>query len=211
MSTTLITSGADGSAHGDARRDVILKQARQVFLAQGFGAAHMEQISRFSRVSTATLYSFFPSKDSLFSAVIEDAAKDFNCDRNLIEPPPGPVRDRLDAFAHGYARFIGDSFVHEVFRLVLAEQPRFSETVTRVFGQDRSDVGAGLVKIIEIGNEQRELACANPKRATGQLLGMIEHPLFLAPLFTGGAQARARSASEVAAEAVETFMARYGL
>lgn len=210
MSTRPITGGADGSVNGDARRDAVLIQARRTFLSQGFAAAHMEQIARLARVSTATLYGFFPSKDALFEAVIEYAVGDFACCSEAVSPPPGPVRERLTVFATAYARFIGDAFVHEVFRLVLAERARFGELAMRVFGRGRAEIGAGLIRIIAEARESGELTCEQPARAASQLLGMIDHPLFFVPLFTGEDENRLRLAAAIANDAVDTFLARYG-
>ena len=42
-------------------------------------------------------------------------------------------------------------------------------------------------------------------------MGMIEHPLFFVPLVTGDEVRVRRTNAEVADEAVETFLARYGV
>lgn len=52
-----------------ARRERLLEIGQTVFMEQGFRAATMEGIAEAATVSKATLYSYFPDKASLFSAV----------------------------------------------------------------------------------------------------------------------------------------------
>ena len=49
----------------------------------------------------------------------------------------------------------------------------------------------------------------HPSWAAGQLMGMIEHPVFCVPLVTGDEVFAERPPAQVAADAVETFLARY--
>ena len=51
--------------------DQVLEGAREVFLADGFGAANMDHVAKASGVSKATLYSYFADKESLFIAVVQ--------------------------------------------------------------------------------------------------------------------------------------------
>lgn len=208
MSSTI--DAASTAPASDARHDAILAHAKQIFLSQGYTATRMEAIARLARVSTATLYGFFPSKEILFDAVVHAAADDFICGVETFRPGGQSLRSRLDEFAEGYARFMGDPFVHELLRLVLAERPRFEETAARFFMRGRATFGRGLLDLIEDARARGELVCDHPSRAAGQLLGMVEHPVFTLPVFIGAAGSRPPDHQRIAVEAVETFLARYG-
>jgi hypothetical protein len=41
-------------------------------------------------------------------------------------------------------------------------------------------------------------------------MGMVEHPVFFMPLVTGDEVQSERTPEQIASEAVETFLARYG-
>lgn len=56
----------------EARRRAILDAARSVFEAEGFERATMSAISSKLGGSKATLYGYFPSKEELFVACVED-------------------------------------------------------------------------------------------------------------------------------------------
>lgn len=193
----------------DPRRAAILRQARRYFMTQGFAATRIEPIAREAAVSTATLYTYFASKDLLFAAVIESASDDFARQMALVHAIEGPARDQLTQFATAYADFMGDAFVRSVFRLVMAERPRFRAVAMGFFERGRRDFGGPLIASLATLVERGELAIDKPSWAAGQLMGMIEHPVFFVPLVTGDDVHVARPHSEIAADAVETFMARY--
>lgn len=54
----------------DERRAAILTAAEGVFTNIGYGAATMEEIARAAAMSKRTVYSFFPDKRAIFSALI---------------------------------------------------------------------------------------------------------------------------------------------
>ncbi|HEV2081144.1 MAG TPA: TetR/AcrR family transcriptional regulator [Brevundimonas sp.] len=189
----------------------MLRNARRRFTAEGFAGTRMEAVARESGISTATLYAQFAGKSDLFAAVIDDAAVEFTTQMKRVFERDGSARDRLTEFAVGYARFMADPFVRSVFRLVMAERPRFRDVAVKFFEKGKSDFGAYVIRVIRDMCERGELVCEHPSWAAGQLFGMIEHPVFFMPLVTGDEVMPVRAANQIAADAVETFMARYGV
>ena len=53
------------------QRDIIIEQAHELFLANGYGGTTMDQIAGACRVSKRTLYRLFPGKLDLFAAIID--------------------------------------------------------------------------------------------------------------------------------------------
>ncbi|WP_296815446.1 TetR/AcrR family transcriptional regulator [Brevundimonas sp.] len=192
-----------------AKRRVILSAARRRFMADGYAAAAMERISREAGISTATLYAHFPGKAELFHHVIIDASEEFAGLIRTVRMETGSPRDRLRSYLRAYARFMADPFVRAVFRLVTAERKRFRETAHTFFEMGKRDVGAGLMASLREMTEAGLLDVRKPSWAAGQLLGMVEHPLFLAPMITGDDVVAGRSPDSIADDAVETFLARY--
>ena len=60
----------------NAKRRQILAGAREVFLADGFDAASMNEIARRAGVSKGTLYVYFDSKEALFEAQIREEKRE---------------------------------------------------------------------------------------------------------------------------------------
>ena len=59
---------------GEQTRQEILAAARRLFLGQGFTATPMRQIAREVGITPAAIYNHYPSKDELFTAVLQKAA-----------------------------------------------------------------------------------------------------------------------------------------
>lgn len=90
------------SADDDPRAERLLDAAKAAFLAHGYAAASMDQVARLAQASKTTLYTRFPSKESLFIAVVRRecarrgmgfAAQDFD---HL--PLEAALRDIADRF-----------------------------------------------------------------------------------------------------------------
>lgn len=194
----------------DPRRGQILRVARRHFMTEGYASTGMEAIAREAGVSTATLYLHFPGKGELFSRVIDDAAEDFSAQMARVQIGGGGARAQLLAFAVTYATFMGDQFVRSVFRLVMAERKRFQSTALQFFEKGRSEFGSALMGLLVELQCQGLLDLPKPSWAAGQLMGMIEHPVFFVPLVTGDEVRTARPPQAIAEDAVDTFLARYG-
>src|SRR5690606_7674649 len=136
-----------------------------------------EPIAREAGVSTATLYALFNGKADLFTAVIDDAAEDFARQMSSVRPVEGDARTTLTSYAEAYAAFMADPFIRSIFRLVMAERPRFQAVAMRFYEKGRNEFGATLIRAIErLARDGALRPVARPSWAAGQLLGMIEHP-----------------------------------
>ena len=178
-------------------------------MSEGYASTRIEPIARAASVSTATLYGYFPSKADLFAAVIADASDDFSEQMKTVRCGSGDARARLTRFAVAYALFMGDPFVRSVFRLVMAERPRFRDVAMGFFERGRHDFGLPLMEVLTALNASGDLRIDKASWAAGQLMGMIEHPVFFVPLVTGDEVQASRSLESIASDAVETFLARY--
>ena len=204
-------SAAPRGALHDPKRQLIVRHAREHFVREGYAAARVEPIAREAGVSTATLYTLFLSKAALFTAVIDDAAEEFTRQMAGVRAVEGDARSTLTSFAEAYAAFMGDPFVRSVFRLVVAERPRFQAVALRFFEKGRTEFGATLIGVIVRLSKAGALGpIEHPSWAAGHLMGMVEHPVFFVPLVTGEEVRVRRTNAEIVAEAVETFLARYG-
>lgn len=195
----------------DPKRQAILKAARGTFVSEGYAATKIEPIAREAGVSTATLYALFDGKAGLFAAVIEDAADDFASQMDGIRTVDGTAREQLVSFAEAYAGFMSDPFVRSVFRLVMAERPRFESVARQFFDRGQAAFGATLIGILKAQSAAGALRGVDrPSRAAGLLMGMVEHPVFFVPLVTGDEIRVRRTNAEIVEDAVDTFLARYG-
>src|SRR2546421_12537942 len=117
-----------------ARRKQLLAAAQEVFVAQGYHAAAMDDIAERAGVSKPVLYQHFPGKLELYLALL-----DTHCDA-LVENIRSAMtattdnKERVAGANRAYFEFVGDA--SEAFRLVfesdLRNDPAVRERVDRV-------------------------------------------------------------------------------
>jgi AcrR family transcriptional regulator len=119
-----------------ARRHQLLGAAQEVFVAQGYHAAAMDEIAETAGVSKPVLYQHFPSKLDLYLALLEQHCED------LVARVRGALESttdnklRVEAAISAYFGFVaGDG---EAFRLVFESDLRNEPAVReRVEGASR--------------------------------------------------------------------------
>lgn len=194
----------------EAKRRRVLEAARVQFLTHGYADTGIEAIAREAKVSTATLYALFTSKVELFNAVIEEASGHFAARISEVTGASADSLERLNLFCEAYARFMSDPFVRAVFRLVAAERRRFTPIARTFYSMGRTRFGGVLMEMLAGLEAEGRLTCPRKSVVAGQIMGMIEHPTFLVPLVTGGEVEPDRTPEQIARDAVETVMARWG-
>ncbi len=75
----------------------------------------------------------------------------------------------------------------------------------------RQDLGGAAIQLIEELIATGELAADHTARAAGQLLGMLDHPTLVLGLTAGDEAQPVRPLADICDDAVETFLARYGV
>lgn len=199
----------EGTRSERKRRD-IMKAGQTVFLREGYSGAGMEVVAREASVSTATLYAHFPSKGDLFIAVVEEAVANLAHDIEQTLEVAGDARERLMGFCLAYARFYTDPLSRAVFRLVTGERRRFTELADHFRHRSRHRLGGSAITLIGALAEEGLLKVDKPAWAAGQLLGMLEHGTLVFGLVAGDDAIPRRPLEDICADAVETFLARYG-
>jgi TetR/AcrR family transcriptional repressor of mexJK operon len=120
------SSNGNGRSLSPEKRAQIIHAGKAAFLAQGFGAASVDDIAAEAGVSKMTVYRHFRSKELLFAGVIDALCAqimDGDLERLLVLSP----KVALPKFAR---RFIDITFAKEtveLHRIVVAECRRFPE------------------------------------------------------------------------------------
>lgn len=104
------------SPRAQAKRQQITDAARSLFLAQGFARTSMDAITAEAGVSKQTLYAYFPSKDALLLAILDDLQKSLP-----LSPPVGTLgtRAELRAALIGFGEGLVDGLMREDMVAVL--------------------------------------------------------------------------------------------
>ena len=75
---TVVESGVAVTVIEVRGRERVIRQARELFLEQGYAAVSMQQIADAVGVNKATLYHYFRDKQALFIAVMVEQGKQMN-------------------------------------------------------------------------------------------------------------------------------------
>ena len=133
--TPAATGKREATKH--ANRSAILDAAREVFADLGFGAATVRDIVRRTDLASGTFYNYFPDKESIFRALVEDFG----------EEARRRVRDARAAAASP-AAFVEDGF--RAFFALILEDPelyafmrRNTGTIRTLFDAEQVPLGAG--------------------------------------------------------------------
>ncbi len=206
-----MTGSTAGESRSERKRELILKAASEIFAREGFAQAGMEQVARTAGVSTATLYAHFPGKADLFRIVVEETIGSIAEKVRRSAGIRGDARARLQAFGMAYAEFSCAPNARALFRMVTAERRRFPDLAGHFRERGRVDLGGTVLAIIQDLVDSGQVIVGKPSWAAGQLQGMIEHATLIQGLVGGDDFMPARPLELIVSEAVETFLARYGV
>lgn len=195
-----------------AKALTVLRAARDVFLSHGFSAATTDMIQREAGVSKSTIYAHYANKEALFTAVIEAECTAFTNTVHDVEFHPGKLKETLATLARAYLDIVLSPGGLAVFRVVIAEAPRFPKLARafylagpavmtkKVAEQLARAAASGEVDLDEIGRETAANLFINLVRGEPQLQ-CLTHP---------DATPSSAQIDQWANAAVVTFMRAYG-
>jgi AcrR family transcriptional regulator len=183
-----------------ATRARLLAAAAEEFGRVGLERANVNVISHAAGFAKGTIYNYFPSKEELFLAVVEEASVQATASGSA--PDEAPARERLTATLAGFCAWVGehDSFARVLVRECLmgtpglyprvlgAEAPLVGEleAIVRAAvarGELRDDVAAELLALAIAG--LMDLALAQHWASDGTRPSLAEIPELVLTLLLG--------------------------
>jgi AcrR family transcriptional regulator len=129
-------NGGRRAATKAANRAAILDAARAVFADVGYGSTSVRDVIRRTDLASGTFYNYFPDKESLFRAVLEETAEKVRARVQAARREAGSLEEFVAAGYREYFRFLADD--PEAFALMR----RNSGTIRAMF--DEPVFGAGI-------------------------------------------------------------------
>lgn len=172
-------SGAGSRNSGrPTRRDAaalparILDAAQELFLAQGFEATTLDQIAAGAGATKRTLYVKIGDKAELFAHVVRRML-DLRRETLNDAAATGSTAERLVRFGENLLAIGLDPDVLRLYRLVVAEAPRFPALASLMEEQMTHGARAHLATLLRDENRRGRLSLRNPDQAAELLLTMI--------------------------------------
>lgn len=191
----------------DERRQAIKAAAEEVFREIGYERASMSAIAARLGGSKATLYSYFKSKEELFSAVMVEAVGE-QADQmmELLRKPSADSRQTLISFGAAYLDLVLSDAAIATLRNGMMEASR--QSLGPMIYAQGPGYGWGLIsERLEQWHEEGRLHCPDPMLAAMHLKGLLEAGL-VEPQAFGVSHAVDRAKAPAAA--VDVFLSFYG-
>lgn len=191
--------------------DQVVRGAREVFMADGFEGASVDDIAKAAGVSKATLYSYFPDKRLLFKEVAQT-----ECERmaerilSMIDETK-PAREVLTITARHLTAFLISEFAQQVFRICVAERDRFPELGRAFYDAGPQNGQRRIAEFLEKAVSKGELVIDDVQIAAEQFSELCKVRVWTRAAFGIQNSFTQDEIDEVALQAVDMFFARYGV
>jgi len=190
------------------KRRQILDAANEMFVANGYGAVSMDAVARAACVSKATLYAHFGSKDALFATIIDEACHANLADDALFPADGDDIHAALRAIGERTLKFLLSPRTLAIYRVVVAESPRFPELGRALYDNGPLRFRAALADWIAGQSANGRLCAPDPELAAEHLMGLLRTgPYVRATVGIAANEAEIAAAAEAAAA---TFLRAFG-
>lgn len=187
------------------KREAVLDAAIAEFLALGYEHATLAAIAARAGVSTATVFKHFHAKADIFGAVM---ARVFRNDTARVpKPRPGDPRAGLLAIGLDYAATLATPETRALFRVMIAEVPRFPELGRQLYEKGKAPYLDRLHVYLAAEVRAGSLRIADIPIAARQFLGMINDVVFWPHMLV--VDLDEADAETIVNSAVETFLRGY--
>lgn len=189
------------------KRAAILTAAMALFTEYGYNNTSLARVAELADVSKATLFKQFPNKDDLFEAIVTGYWEIGSA--NDMVPSPGEPRTGLTLIGKRYASLLASDGMAGLFRLVIAEAPRFPELARIQFNLGKAPFFDKVRSYLELETQTGGLAVHDPTMAATQFLGMISNYVLWPRMLLVDWELSDEEVTHIVDEAVTTTLSRY--
>ncbi len=191
----------------EQKRAAIVEAATRLFLDAGYAGTSLARVAEAAGVSKATLFKQFPTKAALFDAIVTRA---WALEDDDFRPPTGDLRAGLTAIGRRYAGLLARPGMAALFRIVIAELPRFPELGEAHFERGKMPYFDSVRRYLDAENALGTAEVDDTELAATQFLGMISNYAFWPRMLLIDWSPDDASTARVVDEAVLMMEARYG-
>ena len=184
----------------------ICAAALAVFAEKGFAGAKTDEIARRAGLSKGALYLYFPSKEDLFRAVVQDAVlPNIAAVERILSTMDPPFADKLRVLLPKFAELVAASKMGAVAKMVIGESRNFPE-LAKVWHDEVVLKGIGMVSaLVAEGQRRGEVRPGDPRTHAFSIMGPMLIGVLWRETFTpvGGAEI---DLTAIARQHVETVL-----
>ena len=197
------------SARGQRKCDQILEGACEVFRAEGFGGASVDEIARRAGISKATMYRYYPDKTAIFNAYVRRECARQAAHLLSIDLDDSPLEEVLHRLALGFIKFVVSPFAQGIYRIAVSEAERFPDIGQAFFESGPDEARKRLSPVLAAAMARGELAAEDPDVAALQFFELCKAKIFYRSLFCRQCDVSDAAIDAQARLAVRTFLRAY--
>ena len=191
------------------RRAAMIDVAREFFFEHGYGSTTMSAIAAKIGGSKTTLWTYFPSKQVLFEAVVDDLSRQYGSLIDDVRLPSGDLERTLTRFGQAVVETMLSPPVLQIFRMIVGEAGRFPE-LGRVFHDKGSGISEGrLTEFLRVEMAEGRLRPAEPEIAARNFLQLCQSNHFQKALLCLSPQVSKTQIRQDVESAVGAFLQIY--
>lgn len=195
------------SSRGRERLAKILEAATELFLRDGYGETSIDAILEVSGGSKATLYNYFPAKEDLFRAVIDEVVA---TDVRQKLDARADARATLTEFAVQRLEVVFSARHRALLRLIIAERERFPDLAQMYYDRGPLRTRRLIAQFLGELEQRHVLDSGTAEEAAEFFIGMVAHQWVIEALLLGGAQLPTQEAiRERATKVVDRFLTAF--
>lgn len=160
------------------RRKAFVDAAREGFFARGYAGTTMSSIAGKVGGSKTTLWTYFPAKEDLFAAVVDDIVERYGEALAIDLPAAEPVMVVLRRFATVLMNTLLSDQIVALHRLVVGEARRFPHLAEMFYDRGPRRGKARLAAYLGEAMARGDLRTGDPMIAVQQLVGMCQSGLY---------------------------------
>lgn len=155
------------------KRRAILDAAGPLFLAEGYRAVSMDRVLEAVGGSKATLYRYFPSKEALLAALVDDTTQRITATGPPEQLYDEPLERALIAYGTAAAKAVLSPEADAFYRLVHAEAPHVPEIGRLFYERGPGTNYAHLRALLEAKRDRGELDFDDSQAAAEHFMSSI--------------------------------------
>jgi TetR/AcrR family transcriptional repressor of mexJK operon len=187
---------------------IVLAGAREIFLAHGFSAATTDMIQRAAGVSKSTVYSHYPNKETLFTAVVEAECECFFVATRKLKFSDQGLEWILEETARAYLDLVLSPEALALYRVVVAEAPRFPELARRFYIAGPGAMNEMVATLLDgtMSQDQLDFSSVGRDAAAALFVNMVRGEAQMQSLTHPNSRPSAAQRDRWAREAVASFL-----
>jgi len=192
----------------ERKREAILQAAIAEFRSSGFEITSMDRIAATAGVSKRTVYNHFPSKEELFSEILNRLWNNLTAEQDTAYHPEQPLREQLRTVLQAKLRMLADDNLLDLARIAIAatiHSPERAQGMVARMGEREE----GLTGWIRQAQADGRLKPVEPAFAAQQMHGLIKAFAFWPQVSMGQPSLPPEEQVSVVESALDMFLACY--